>query len=340
MTSRELVIRTLNHEPTPRVPRDLWIPAGESSVRPDELAEMNVRYPGDLASPETGPLLAKRTPGKPSKTGDQTDAWGCVWGVGRDGAPVELKHSPLADAGKAASYQPPAELFDHARFAKATKFCQTTHRFVLAWSEVRPLDRLRFLRGGEAALVDLARGTKETRGLLTMLHEAACKELELWAATEVDGVALRDDWGSPDGLPVAPEMWRELFRPMYRDYCKILHAKDKFIFFRSDGAVADLFGDLVKLEIDAIHAPLHQMNMERLVKRYRGRVTFWGAADPERLVHPGPPNEFHEAVLATRRLLDFGQGGVIAQCCWSPGVRLQTVAAFFEQWLAPLPMHG
>jgi uroporphyrinogen decarboxylase len=339
MTSRELVIKTLNHEPVPRVPRDLWVLTGEDSSRADELAEMNVRYPSDILTLESASLHGKRAQGKPAKAGECTDAWGCVWQLGEREAP-ELKFSPLADAGKIASYRPPADLLDHSRFAKVNKICPTTNRFVLAWSEVRPFDRLRFLCGREAPLVELARGTSETRNLLTMLHEAACQELELWAATEVDGVAFRDDWGTPEGLLISPEMWRSLFRPMYRDYCKILHAKDKFVFFYSEGDVSDIFGDLVKLDIDAIHSQLRLMNVERLAKRYRGRVTFWGEIDHQQLQNPGTAEEFRETVLAVRRALDFGRGGVIAQCLWNHGIRLQTVAAFFEQWLVPLPMHG
>jgi len=253
MTSRELVIKTLNHEPVPRVPRDLWIPAGEESLRTDELAEMNVRYPSDILTPEVAPFHVKRSHGKPGKAGEFTDPWGCVWHISNNESTAELKHSPLADASNIASYEPPASVLDRSQFAKASKICPTTNRFVLAWSEVRPFDRLRFLRGTEAAIVDLARGTKEIRSLLAMLHDFACKELELWASTEVDGVGFRDDWGSPDGLLVSPDMWRDLFRPMYRDYCKLLHAHDKFVFFHSNGDIFDLFGDLVKLDIDAIH---------------------------------------------------------------------------------------
>ena len=246
----------------------------------------------------------------------------------------------MADPSRIASYRPPAELLDHSRFAKANKICPTTNRFVLAWSEVRPFDRMQFLCGREAAMKDIARGTKDARNLLAMLHEFACKELELWAATEVDGVAFRDDWGSPDGLLISPEMWRDVFRPMYRDYCRILHAKDKFVFFHTEGDVFDIFGDLVKLDIDAIHSQLHPMNIERLAKRYRGRVTFWGEIDRQQLQNPATADEFCETVLAVRRALDFGHGGVIAQCLWNHGVPLQTVAAFFEQWIVPLPMHG
>ena len=104
--------------------------------------------------------------------------------MAEQGAPPELKQSPLAEAEKIASYQPPMELLDRSRFAKVNKSCLATNRFVLAWSEVRPFDRLRFLRGSEAALVDLARGTKEVRDLLAMLHDFNCKEI---AAVGGDG---------------------------------------------------------------------------------------------------------------------------------------------------------
>jgi uroporphyrinogen decarboxylase len=339
MTSRELVIKTLNQDPVPRIPRDIWFPAGEESIHPDELAEMNVRYPSDILTPDVAPFHAKRLPGKSGKAGDFTDAWGCVWHASSDDATAELKHSPLAESGKVGSYQPPAGVLDRSRFSKASKVCPTTNRFVLAWSDVRPFDRLRFLRGGDQALVDLARGTKDVKSLLAMLHDLACKELELWAASEVDGVGFRDDWGTDDGLLISAEMWRDLFRPMYRDYCKILHSHDKFVFFHSNGDIADIFGDLVKLDIDAVHSQLRLMNAERLAKKYRGRTTFWGEVDCPNLQNPDAVKKFLETGMAVRRAFDFGHGGVIAQCPWNRGVRLQTIAAFFEQWLVPLPMH-
>lgn len=339
MTSRELVIKTLNHEAVPRAPRDLWIPLGDDSVRADELSEMNVRYPSDILSIEVAPLQGKRSQTKSGKSADFTDAWGCVWHAAENDATPQLKQAPLTDASRIASYQPPPELLDRARFAKASKLCPTTNRFVLAWSEVRPFDRLRFLRG-DAAVTDLARGTKDIRNLLAMLHDVACKELELWAATEVDGVLFRDDWGSPDELLISTEMWRELFRPMYRDYCKILHAHDKFVFFHSAGDISDIFGDLVKLEIDAIHSQLRLMNVERLAKKYRERVTFWGEIECPTVHNPAEVEEFLEKSMAMRRALDFGHGGVIAQCHWNHNTRLQTIASFFELWLVPIPMHG
>ncbi|MEN6458743.1 MAG: uroporphyrinogen decarboxylase family protein [Thermoguttaceae bacterium] len=338
MTSRELVVRTLNHEPVPRVPRDLWIRLGEDHVQPDELAEMHVRYPSDIVTVDAALHGGRRSQQKAGKAGDSTDAWGCVWHISDPGVAPVLKQSPLTDLAKMAAFKPPAAVLDSARFAKANKCCATS-RFVLAWSEVRPLDRLRTLCG-ETALVQLARGKEPIRKLLAALHDLNCKELERWGDTEVDGVAIRDDWGTPEGLLVSPEMWRDVFRPLYREYCNILHAKDKFVFFHSDGNIQDIFSDLVKLGFDAVHCDWDLMNPGRMAKRFCGRVTFWGGTGQRPLREPGTPDQFRDSVLAGRRLLDFGAGGVIAQCQWDPGIRLQTIATFFELWLAPLPMHA
>jgi uroporphyrinogen decarboxylase len=338
MTPRELVIRTLNHESVPRVPRDLWIADGMEATHADALSEINVRYPADLIHPDAAPVYGKRSRGKSNQAGQYTDSWGCAWQIAEAGAPAALKLSPLAEKGKIAEFRPPQELLDAARFSKVNKSCQNTSRFVLARAETQLFDRLRWLRG-DATLIDLARGTKDIRNLLKMLHEFACKEIELWANTEVDGVALKDDWGTADSLVISLEMWREIFKPLYRELCKILHAKDKFVFFQSKGYILDILNDLVKDGVDAVHVQLHLMDVEKVARRFRGRLTFWGEVASPDVLRLGNTAQLREAVLGIRRALDFGAGGVIAQCQWPPDVWLQTIAAVFEQWLLPLPMH-
>ena len=202
----------------------------------------------------------------------------------KNAAPV-LKFSPAAGSGKAAEYQPPLELLDAARFAKIDKSCEATNRFVLAASETRPFDRLRFLRG-DNAVVELARGTKEIRGLLAMLHE-----LFLQRAGNLG--QYRGRWRRlprrPGRRRFAPDRARnvaQIFKPLYREYCKILHARDKFVFFRSQGHIVDVLGDLVKIGVDAVQSQIHKMDAEKLAKRFRGHVTFWGEIDLHALARP------------------------------------------------------
>ena len=154
---------------------------------------MNLRYPSDIVQPEIEPLHGKKgarasraiipTPGAASGTSAHRRGAGTEALAAGRGRQDRLVPAAGGVAGPLALCQGEQEL-------------PATNRFVLAWSEVRPFDRLRHLRGSEAALVDLARGTKDIRGLLAMLHDLACKEFELWAETDVDGVCFRDDWGT------------------------------------------------------------------------------------------------------------------------------------------------
>jgi uroporphyrinogen decarboxylase len=318
----------------------LWPSPSVEASRADDLAELNLRYPSDIIAPEFKYPPGKKSQGKPYREGEYTDAWGCTWRVVQDGTAGEIKVSPLSDLGELADYKPPLELLDAGRFAKVNRGCETTSRFVLARTEVRPFERLSALHGMEATLADLAHDARPIRGLLAILHDYYCREIEMWAGTEVDGVAIRDDWGALDSLRVPPAMWREVFRPLYREYCKILRAKDKFVFFQSDGNISDIFSDLVQIGVDAIHAQWGAMNLERLAKRFRGQVTFWGGLDEPRLLQGGSLEEIRQSAQRVRKILDYSNGGVIAQCPWESGASIRSLVAVFEQWLLPLPMHA
>jgi uroporphyrinogen decarboxylase len=339
MTPRELVIRTLNQQPADRVPRDRWDAPGLVADRPDDLAEADLRFPGDIDrfGPKSG--SGKHGPSKSRRAGQHADAWGCTWRRTSRGTD-ELVHSPLADPGKIDQYQPPAEPAARARITNANRLCEASSRFVLASTEVRPFDRLLWLRGPQAALADLADGAKRGRDLLRMLHEVNCRELELWAESDVDGVLLCDDWANEDGLLLDTKVWRSLIRPLYRDYCKILHRRDKFVFFHSAGRINQMFGQLVQLGMDAIHSPFLAADVEPLAKRYRGKVTFWIEPDPQHIGVSSTPHEVREATLQVRRTLDYGSGGVIALGRFDADLPLANLAALYEQWLVALPMHA
>ncbi len=340
MTSRDRVIRTLLHEPIDRVPRDLWVAPAVESLRDDEVGEILFRYPSDVVRPEFRPPKGNRAKGNPHEVGEHADAWGCVWEVSQRGCPGRLAASPLADLGQLGDYRLPWELVEKASLAAVNRGVAATSRFVLAATEVRPFERLQLLRGPEAARADLAAGARPIRDLLDMLHDFFCREIELWAASDVDGVAFQDDWGSTGGLPIPLQAWRELFRPLYREYCEILHARDKFAFFHAGGDLSAIFGDLVQSGADAIAADYGAMELGRLAEEWRGRVTFWAGTDPKLFPAPSRSDDVRAAVRRLRAAVDFGHGGAIARCDWGPQASFNHVAAFFETWLAPMPMHA
>lgn len=201
----------------------------------------------------------------------------------------------------------------------------------------RPFERLQFLRGTENTFMDIAYDTKELRQLLEMIHEYYLEDIRGWCETNVDGIFMMDDWGTNHSLLINPAAWRELFKPLYREYCDMIHAAGKFCFFHTDGHTEAIYGDLIEVGMDAINSQLFTMDIEGLAAKYKGKVTFWGELDRQYVLPFGTQEEVRDAVLRVRRALDDGRGGVIAQCEWGKDNSSQTIDTVFKTWAEPVP---
>lgn len=300
--------------------------------RGEELKKLQERFPDDLTTPRVRYGEGKRERGAQWEVGHNTDAWGSVWHVAEPGVIGEVKGFPLADWSALDSYELPWELLDEADFSEVNASCAETDRFVFAGTQTRPFERMQFLRGTENLFIDLAYGTREVYRLRDMLHEFSIREMRMWAETDVDAVAFMDDWGAQNTLLISPQQWREVFKPLYRDYCDILHDRGKFVLFHSDGAIQDIYPDLIEVGVDAINSQLFCMDIEELAAKHKGQITFWGEIDRQRILPFGTTDEVRAAVRRVRSALDDPRGGVIAQCEWGIKDPAQNIEAVFEEW--------
>jgi hypothetical protein len=298
------------------------------------------RFPSDFIFPEFRYGEAERASGTPYVVGTYTDEWGCPRAVASPGVAGQVKDPPLADWGALDHLRPPDEILDNADFGRVNASCAATDKFVKAGAgygtTVRPFERMQFLRGTENLLMDLAWGIREVYRLRDLVHEFFLGELELWAKTDVDGIPFMDDWGAQDRLLVSPQMWREFFKPLYADYCRIAHDAGKFVFFHSDGYILDLIPDLIKVGVNALNAQLFCMDIENIGRRFKGKITFWGEIDRQWVLPFGSEDDVRAAVRRVRAALDDGRGGAIAQCEWGNDVPKENVEAVLEAWKEPL----
>jgi uroporphyrinogen decarboxylase len=353
MDRRERVIRTLRFESPDRAPRDLWALPGIEMYRKTELDDMLDRFPLDLTRPRVQYGNGDRERGTPHEVGSYTDAWGCVWHVAQAGVVGEVKGPPLADWSALDRFRPPNEILEGADFSQANRDAvgadglqsYATARgaglatlrgqsdsFVLAGTTVRPFERMQFLRGTEALFMDLGYQPAELFRLRDMVHEFFMRELELWIQTDVDGISFMDDWGTMHGLLISPVLWRSFYKPLYKDYCDLIHAANKYVFFHSDGNIAAIYPDLIEIGIDAVNSQLFCMDIEELGRRFKGKITFWGELDRQHILPFGTPGDVRAAVHRLRAALDDGRGGVFAQLEWGNDVSAENVAMAFESW--------
>ena len=330
MTSRELVVDSLEFRSPARVPRQLWLLPWAEMTWPAELAAIRRRFPDDIV---TSPAFLReplRTTGQEYEPGLFVDEWGCRFENRQAGIIGQVKDPVLRSWADLDAVRVPRERLS-VDVGKVDDFCERSGAFVLAKTWSRPFELVQFLRGPENLYLDLAERPEGLDRLLENVHRFYKEEMELWASTGVDALVFADDWGGQSSLLVSPGLWRELFKPLYRDYVEIAHRQGKYAFMHSDGHIAAILPDLVEIGLDALNAQLFTMDIAEIGRRFAGKLTFWGEVDRQHLLPYGTPADVGEAVGAVRRAL-WREGGVIAQCEFGIGARPENVAAVFEAW--------
>lgn len=361
MTSRERVLGALAFQSTDRIPRDVWLTPVVQRRRRREVDALFERYPLDFArAPLTwgasrqARILSLRD--QPDGTdfdaslgvgvgadefrstfaarclvGTFRDEWGSEWRSLEAGVIGEVMKPALEDWSQLASFSPPYELLDGLDVSPSHAFYGHSDRFVIAHSAVQPFQRLMFLRTLQQLMIDIGSETPELDDLLRLIHDYNVRELKLLAGASADAIAFKDDWGTQTSLLISPRAWRRLFKPLYEEYCAIIHGAGKKAFFHSDGCIAAIYPDLIEVGVDAVNSQLFCMNIEDLAAQAKGKITLWGEIDRQNVLARGGPADVRRAVQRVRRAFG-GSGGLIAQCVWGADTPTENVEAVLQAW--------
>lgn len=330
MNSKELVNKTLNFDSPERIARQLWVLPWAEDRYPEEIDTIHQRFPDDIVNaPEIYTKEPKRS-GDRYTPGIYVDEWGCSFTNSQKGA-IGIVQKPLIDQWKDLErFKAPEETLTVDREA-VNSFCRGSEKFILSATMQRPFERYQFIRTMEKAFVDLIEQPPELFDLLSVIHGHYCKEVEVWARTEVDGIGIMDDWGAQNALLTSPGIFRQIFKPMYKDYVEIAKSYGKYVFMHSDGYITDIFPDLIEIGIDAVNSQIFCMDIEELGQNFRGKVTFWGEVDRQDMLPHGSREEIENAVERVYSEL-FDRGGVIAQCEFGLEAKPENITTVFETW--------
>ncbi len=336
-SSRERVTRCLTFANPDRVPREMWLVPWAEQRFPEQIERILRRYPSDF---DDAPDICRPSPrarGDIFKPGGSVDAWGCRFTNIQAGVEGEVRDPILTDACEWQTVHPPYETLPEDSSAArdiVNRHCAGTSGYVRAACTVNPWERWQALRGAETAMTDVMDWDANRAALLRLIHDFFTTELELWVSTDVDAVSLQDDWGSQGQLLVPPRLWRELFKPLYRDYCDLAHSHGKAVFFHSDGNITEIYEDLIEVGVDALNSQLFCMDLADLSQRAKGRITFWGEIDRQHVLPSSDPQDGRDAVRHVANYLYDGSGGIIAQFELGPGANPAVAEAIFDEWQA------
>jgi len=337
LTSRERVRKALTFDYPDRVPRDLWILPVASRRYGKEIREIIKRFPSDIEgirgyTPYFS-TIEGYTKGDPYEVGIYIDPWGCAFKNIQQGVIGEVKDPIVKNLSDINKVKPPYHLLNKFKqdIKKINESCRKSDKFILGGA-ASTFERMQFLRGTANLFMDIIDQPSEFFKLRDIVHKYHLKLIEAWLETEVDAIVLVDDWGAQNSLLINPDLWRKLFKPLYKEYCGLIHSSGKFVFMHSDGYIFDIYEDLIEIGVDAINSQLFCMDIEKIGKRFKGKITFWGEIDRQHILPSKNIDDVREAVRKVKKFLYDKRGGIIAQCEFGAGAKPGNVKAVFEEW--------
>jgi len=335
MTQRERVYKVLNREQADRLPRSLGGWPGVGMYRKDELDRVEEAYPQDIK--RVAPVFGKSPyeQGIKNVIGWSIDEYGNKVYCAENGVSGEVKEPVISSWDKLDSYKLPWPFVKEADYSVVDRDCERTRQFCYIPSQARPFEQLQMLRGPENLFMDLGEGEGKLDKLIEMVHEYNICLVTRASATGADAVSFMDDWGTQISMLVSPGLWRGKFKPLYQEYIKIIHAAGKKVFFHSDGFIEPIYPELADIGIDAINSQLFCMDVEKLVAKYGGKITFWGELDRQKTLPYGSVQDVYAAVDRLRNAIVGKHGiltGMIAHLVWGNDTPEVNVAAAFDRW--------
>jgi len=154
------------------------------------------------------------------------------------------------------------------------------------------------------------------RGIFEMQTRAAMKNLELVRQAVGDYLDViiisGSDFGTQNSLIISPELFRDLWKPLYKEMNDWVHKNTKWkTFYHTDGAMMPLLDDFVEMGVDILNpvqCSADGMDAETVKSKYGEKLVFWGGGvDTQHTLPFGTPEQVREEVRERVRV--FGAGG-------------------------------
>ncbi len=171
--------------------------------------------------------------------------------------------------------------------------------------------------------------------------DAAIKRMELYHQAVGSycfawGVAS-DDAGTQKGELLSPDLFTEMIKPHYRQLCDWVHAHtDWKTYLHSCGSIYRYIPEWIDAGIDILNpVQISAANMEpeRLMKEFGGKIVFWGGGcDTQKVLPSGTPEEVREHVRRNIEVFSSGTGGFVFTQVHNiqQDVPVENVEAMFE----------
>jgi len=318
MDSRERVMRAVSFQPVDKIALECNVNAVALYEHGEKIRELFKTIEGDFS-----PVSDDRFPMPSESDFDENgnylsyrgDEWGVKWVYrifGIQGHPVKR---PLDDWDNLDSYKlPPIEKFteNSPEYVNAGNYFKELQakRYYAKAGWIGLLERSCSLRKFEDVLADLVCGDKDFVKLTDRLAAYHMTDIQNLLSAGVDGIQFGDDFGTQNSMLISPEIFRDFYKPRFRDLIEPIKKAGKQVFFHCCGYVLPILEDLKEIGVDIIWPQLSAYNLNDFASICRD-IGLAVAIHPERsqLMTRGTPEEVYRRVYEYAETFRPQEGG-------------------------------
>ncbi|HBQ64081.1 MAG TPA: hypothetical protein DD727_03995 [Clostridiales bacterium] len=180
------------------------------------------------------------------------------------------------------------------------------------------------LRGMNNALTDYYTDPDNVHRLyraLTDFYKAAITRAK--AERNLDAIITSDDIGTQTGPFFSLDIFREFFKPYYKELIWHAHSLGMHFWLHACGNIAPFLPDLIEIGLDVIH-PIQKYTMEEkhIAQTFGNDITIWAGFDVQRTIPYGTPEDVRREVRfmmdtyarADGRFMITAGNGITADC--------------------------
>jgi hypothetical protein len=131
------------------------------------------------------------------------------------------------------------------------------------------------LRGYSSIMEDLYLERESAEKLCDLVFGFENEVIKQLPKYGFSAVGLADDWGTQTSLMINPEMWREIFKPRYKEQIALAHSLGLYVYMHSCGYIFDIIGDLIEIGLDILNPGQPDINnVPEMGSRFGSRICF------------------------------------------------------------------
>ncbi|HHY82889.1 MAG TPA: hypothetical protein GX505_09470 [Clostridiales bacterium] len=131
----------------------------------------------------------------------------------------------------------------------------------------------------------------------------------------IDIIENCNDFGTQRSMFISPDDFREFFKPELGRLYKTAKEYGVFYMQHSCGAIGPIIQDFIEMGADIlnpIQVLANGMEIEGLVQKYKGKITFYGGIDTQNLLPKGPESRIRAEVRRLTGYFGFNGGLILS----------------------------